>query len=657
MDLPGLSFPRRLGFRLKPEYIKKYHLLGAQCDWQAYKDENFTKKIQGDFTHSDIINRAGWSRFYFKGIFEQNTVYLKCEIKNPKTSQLIKNFYFKFTKTYQTTLSGKTYIKDPILGDKIVNGGVLVELVEKLVEKEGEKEKKYIKGNTMMDSTIIKNTENQPVVEKYETKAIMQYMTDYSEKPKIVFLITPPHLTAYAKLLLILIKQLVDVNFDQAYVTKDNQKPLYKTRYILDELGNLQSEGHGIDSFQTMLSIGLGQDQQFTLILQTLQQLKDVYGDSVDKIVQGNTNNIIFLKSNDDQMLETLEKLSGKTHKVFRNSKSIQYDTGNLIKGMSSTDSKVQYTMSTQEVPVISFNDMLFITPRNSMVFRPGDSPIWNKNELSLPMSWRLLKNDIKHYGHNYTFQTIPTLSSAKDFDVRKNQPNFEKMLEKKMSQALHAEDAKGIYASVYNYDDYDIQCLDPDEYSKDIMSIIYTMIQHKDDVEVYNPADEMELNEQTVNQPVVDAIAKSRAEFEKDTEKKYANGSLSSNDIYSKAYGKNDSYRDEIIKAFKQTKGYFEKDTKNFCFKDGTLYASDGKTKYIVNIRNDAKQDQQIINDAMRDDSKRVFSEQTISQQQISDGYSVTEEFYKWLSEQDDWQHFASGQFDEHMARLLKDM
>ena len=53
---------------------------------------------------------------------------------------------------------------------------------------------------------------------------------------------------------------------------------------MLDELGNLQSEGHGIDGFQTMLSIGLGQEQQFTLILQTLQQLRDVYGDSVDKI-------------------------------------------------------------------------------------------------------------------------------------------------------------------------------------------------------------------------------------------------------------------------------------------------------------------------------------------------------------------------------------
>lgn len=41
---------------------------------------------------------------------------------------------------------------------------------------------------------------------------------------------------------------------------------------MLDELGNLQSEGHGIQNFATMLSIGLGQEQQFTLILQTLQQ-------------------------------------------------------------------------------------------------------------------------------------------------------------------------------------------------------------------------------------------------------------------------------------------------------------------------------------------------------------------------------------------------
>ena len=92
----------------------------------------------------------------------------------------------------------------------------------------------------------------------------MSTFATYQEKCKMVVLVTPPHLMKYAKLILILIKQLVDLNFDQSYMTKSNQKPLYKTRFMLDELGNLQSEGHGISGFETMLSIGLGQEQQFS---------------------------------------------------------------------------------------------------------------------------------------------------------------------------------------------------------------------------------------------------------------------------------------------------------------------------------------------------------------------------------------------------------
>lgn len=40
----------------------------------------------------------------------------------------------------------------------------------------------------------------------------------------------------YAKLILILVKQLVDLNFDKSYMTKSNQKPLYKTRFMLDNV-------------------------------------------------------------------------------------------------------------------------------------------------------------------------------------------------------------------------------------------------------------------------------------------------------------------------------------------------------------------------------------------------------------------------------------
>lgn len=281
-DLAGMSFPRRIGFRMSSDFVQRYHLLGMQCIWHAYEDKDFTKELKGkDFYHEDLVNTAGWARYYFKGLFPGMTTYLKCEIKNPQTSQLIRTFYFKFTKTYQTTLNGRTYLKDPILDDKIVKDGLLQEL-RPVKAKDGSIV--YKPGYVTYKTVKMKDIDTHPHKEEVKARAITQHMTRYSEKPKMVFLVTPPHLMKYAKLILILIKQLVDLNFDQSYMTKSNQKPLYKTRFMLDELGNLQSEGHGIDGFQTMLSIGLGQEQQFTLILQTLQQLRDVYGDSVDKI-------------------------------------------------------------------------------------------------------------------------------------------------------------------------------------------------------------------------------------------------------------------------------------------------------------------------------------------------------------------------------------
>lgn len=38
-------------------------------------------------------------------------------------------------------------------------------------------------------------------------------------------------------------------------------------------------------------------DKTVTFIYQSLQQLRDVYGDTVDKLVQNNCSNIILLKS------------------------------------------------------------------------------------------------------------------------------------------------------------------------------------------------------------------------------------------------------------------------------------------------------------------------------------------------------------------------
>lgn len=285
-DAEGLSFPRRLGVRFSPEYMARHRMIGTQAIWSAYEDPNFTRKLLNgnavlcedgsvvdkkgnpwdpkkkkpkadDFEHSQLIDDSGWARYYFDGKFRKKKSYVKLEIRNPQTQLLIKTFYFELELTFKTTLNGRSYVKDPVLGKKIIKDGVLREMCKK-------KDGTYGFRQTMIARTYRDILSEDQASKKVNVPAFSTLSVNYSERAKAVFLITPPHLQGYAKLVLILVKQMVDANFGGSYLTKPNQKPLYRTRYMLDELGNLQSEGHGVPGLQTMLSIGLGQEQQFS---------------------------------------------------------------------------------------------------------------------------------------------------------------------------------------------------------------------------------------------------------------------------------------------------------------------------------------------------------------------------------------------------------
>lgn len=287
VDLGGLSFPRRFGVRIAPEYLESQRLVGTRCVWSAYADAAGTQPLGPDFDHTDTVSPEGWARYYFVGRFPARTAYIRLELQNATTGMLVKRFWFRFEKGWQTSLDGRVYVADPVTGEKIIRNGVLVELVPPAA---GGAAVLLVPGASHFKrrTLVFDEVTGEPKVVRRNAPVFVQTMVRYSEQPKAVFFVTPPHLRSYARILLLAIKQLVDLNFDKSYMTKSNQKPLYMTRFMLDELGNLQSEGHGIAGFETMLSIGLGQSQQFTIILQTLQQLRDVYGDTVDKIVQGN---------------------------------------------------------------------------------------------------------------------------------------------------------------------------------------------------------------------------------------------------------------------------------------------------------------------------------------------------------------------------------
>ncbi|MET0885691.1 MAG: type IV secretory system conjugative DNA transfer family protein [Mycetocola sp.] len=1012
-DLGGLSFPRRMGVRFGMNYLKRDHLIGSQAKWDAFTDSTFETALGKDFEHEDIVSREGWARYYFQGKFEGDVAFLRLRLLNPQTGMLIRSFFFRFTKDYQTSLNGRYYITDPITKEKIVKNGILVEL------RKDEASGEYKPGHTTYPQMRLTNiTFGMPDKEMGEAQAIISNMVRYSEKPKVVFLVTPPHLMKYAKLVLILVKQLVDLNFDKSYMTKSNQKPLYKTRFMLDELGNLQSEGHGISGFETMLSIGLGQDQQFTIILQTLQQLRDVYGESVDKIVQGNpqpldalistpagwmrmgdaevgtkvhtpfgttseitavypkgvqpvyrltlrdgssteasaghiwaierwkssflkvagkavgfgpgnktstrvseqmtteqikaqiekgravdlpriapveyaeavlpidpyvlgailgdghvqpngvvkftcndpetveeirrrgyvvvddtvrgerkdgigyringvnaslrdlgvagkrsweksipdlyllgsvqqrvdllrglmdtdgtisakgemefssasqelaegvqtlirslggrvainvktnvmytspnqvepkqardahrvqnirlpeinpflltrkadrwkdrtrgfnrvvsveyvrddevqcisiaddrhlyitddfipthnTSNIVFLKSTDDSMLDTLQKMSGTRHVTYRDSKTVTKDTERMIKGLN-VEGKVSYTMSTKEEPVISYNDMAFISERNSIVFRAGDAPVWNRNETILPMSWRLFKDTIVDPGHDYTLQTIPTLSSALDFDVRLNQPDFEKMLAKRMLQAENAVDCKVIYQEAYEYKDVDIARLDPDVYSDEVMELVDASMRESIAEDMDLDADEVDLDDAPEGfydngdwEADMEMQAAARAAEANAAVRQtmlYA-GKQISRDMLVRGDGKAliNTLDREIVEAYKAARAYMERDSRHFSVgSGGSLRSADGQTLYIDKL--DESQSMQALNDAAQDGGTRVYAEEDIKD---LTGYEVTGEFYEFLASLDGWQDLAGGEFERSMMLAMRD-
>jgi type IV secretory pathway TraG/TraD family ATPase VirD4 len=665
-DLAGLSFPRRLGVRFAPNYVKRDHLVGQQAVWSAYADPMFTENLGEDFEHEEIVGREGWARYTFKGKLPGDEAWLKLELVNPQTKMLVRTFYFSFTKNYRLSLNGRHYVVEPVTGKKIVKNGVIREL--KPVRKGGARDGDTLSfqpGDTLYPDTRLDfSGSGNPEKVSYQARAITQTLSRYSESPKALFLVTPPHLMKYAKLILILIKQLFDVSADQAYMTKSNQKPLYRTRFMLDELGNLQSEGKGIDGFETMLSIGLGQEQQFTLILQTLQQLRDVYGESVDKIVQGNTSNIVFLKSTDDSMIETLEKMSGKTHRSYRDSKQISQDLDKVIGGK--TEGRVSYTMSTKEEPLISYNDMAFLAPRNSIVFRAGDAPIWNRNQTILPMSFRLLGNTIKHPGHTYSLQTIPTLSSAMDFDVRMNQPDFVKMLEKRMRQAVKAADAKAQYKEIYSYQEVDVERLDPDVYADEVMEVITTMTtvdQGQDpnapvvvDPDAYEGLSMFDETQFIENVEVGVAVAERQAASAERQRLVYAEGTVSKEMLVNPdGSAKVKSLDIEIGEAYKRAQTELEQDREHFSVGgDGELRSANGSHTYISQARSNAYANAvRRINGYVNDKGSRVFAEEGITEEDLKAlaTVKVHSAFYQYLASLPSWEVLAGGRFDRAMA------
>lgn len=379
-----------------------------------------------------------------------------------------------------------------------------------------------------------------------------------------------------------------------------------------------------------------------------------------------NTSNIVFLKSTDDSMIDTLVKMSNTRHVAYRESKTVTKKMGKLIKGID-VDNNVSYTVAVKEEPVISYNDLNSLSERNSIVFRAGDSPVWNRNETILPMSWRLFKDTIEHHGHEYTLQTIPTLSSAKDFDVRMNQPNFYDMLKKRMSQALLSNESKIKYQKAYGYSDFDIECLDPDIYSDQVMELVDAQMREKTAAETGGVPDKIDPEEkegmfeffsEIDDHYEVQAEIKVRQDKQADRDKKRYAGGLISRSMLIDDAGRVLHYLDKIlIQVFNRIRREFSGDRVAFSINaSGSLCNKDGSVVYITKaMDSDSLRNVKMLNEMAKDPNARVFSEVDDISSEVG-SYAVEDEFYRYLASLESWKDLARGEFEREMTIAMRD-
>lgn len=365
-------------------------------------------------------------------------------------------------------------------------------------------------------------------------------------------------------------------------------------------------------------------------------------------------------------MIETLVKMSGTTHESRVDSKTITKDNERLF---NKNEGKISYTMATKERPVVQFNDFMFIKERNSIIIKAGGSPIWNRNETAYPMSWRLLKNQIKIPGKKFSLQTIPTNSTAIDFDVRKNQPNFFAMLEQRLAQAKEADIAKQLYMSRYGIGESEFILKDQNVVADDIMDVVNRIVRGgvKVEEEVVSDAeaeaggeapffveDEFDgdgiLDGAEDNRELANEAASAGAEKAEHERPRYAGGQISREDLVSIGGQVNRQLDKVIALAYEDSKQYFA---------DGPDFRVDASTgelfsatnvPYVTSTHGADADDVDLLDDAGDVGDTRVFKEGEEGRPTV---YGVTDAFLKYLAELPDWKGLADGRFEAEAAKI----
>lgn len=144
----------------------------------------------------------------------------------------------------------------------------------------------------------------------------------FGKKPVAIFMVTPDYDASNHVIASIFVRQLYYILAQKASLS-DNQKCEREVVFLLDEFGNMPP----IEGMANIITVCLGRNIRFNMIIQAYSQLKKLYGED-DKTIVGNCGNQIYVLTNDLSTAEHFSKLVGyKTISTkSRSGKSLSMD-------------------------------------------------------------------------------------------------------------------------------------------------------------------------------------------------------------------------------------------------------------------------------------------------------------------------------------------
>ncbi|MED1569554.1 VirD4-like conjugal transfer protein, CD1115 family [Bacillus paramycoides] len=234
--------------------------------------------------------------------------------------------------------------------------------ITKIDEKTGRTEFKVVKENEDMQVTKV----------------------DYFDKPVAIFMITPDFDSSNHVIASIFVRQLYFILAKGASLARGG-KCHREVVFSLDEFGNMPS----IEGMANIITVCLGRNVRFNLVIQAYAQLKNKYGDDADTI-DGNCGNTIYILTNDQQTAEKVsKKLGNKTINTLSRSG----------KGLSTDKNK---TEGLDQRPLLTPNELMSFKEGESAVIRVikrqdnerkriRPRPIYNTEDTALKYRWEYL--------------------------------------------------------------------------------------------------------------------------------------------------------------------------------------------------------------------------------------------------------------------------